>query len=47
LARSHDTYWQEYDGQMDDFRIYNRVLTDAEITAIATPATSDTLLDAT
>ena len=47
LARSHDTYWQEYDGQMDDFRIYNRVLTGDEITAIATPATSDTLLDAT
>lgn len=45
LARSHDPYWQQYNGQMDDVRIYNRILTDAEITTIATPATSDTLVD--
>jgi autotransporter-associated beta strand protein len=45
LGRSHDTYWQEYNGQMDDFRIYNRVLTAAEITTISTVATSDQLVD--
>jgi hypothetical protein len=45
LGRSHDTYWQEYNGQMDDFRIYNRILTDTEIATIAAPATSDTLVD--
>jgi hypothetical protein len=47
LGRSHDSYWKRYDGQLDDFRIYNRVLTGAEITTIATPATSDTLVDTT
>jgi len=31
LGRSHDTYWRRFDGYMDDFRIYNRALTDAEI----------------
>ena len=45
LGRSHDSYWQAYNGDMDDFRIYNRVLTATEITTIATPATSDTLVD--
>ena len=30
---------------MDDFRIYNRILTDTEIATIAAPATSDTLVD--
>lgn len=45
LGRSHDPYWQTYNGQMDDFRIYSRVLTDAEIGTIAAPATSDTLVD--
>ena len=45
LGRSHDTYWQEYLGLMDDFRIYNRILTDTEIATIAAPATSDTLVD--
>jgi len=45
LGRSHDTYWQEYNGQMDDFRIYNRILTDTEIATIAAPATSDDLVD--
>jgi hypothetical protein len=45
LARSHDTYWQEYNGQLDDFRIYNRILTATEIATIAAPATSDTLVD--
>ncbi len=31
IGRSHDAYWRRLDGAMDDFRIYNRVLTDAEI----------------
>jgi autotransporter-associated beta strand protein len=42
LGRSHDTYWQEYNGQMDDFRIYNRVLTSTEIGTIVS---SDALVD--
>lgn len=45
LGRSHDGYWKRYDGLMDDFRIYNRVLTDTEIATLAAPATSDTLVD--
>ncbi len=45
LGRSHDSYWYIYNGQMDDFRMYNRVLTPAEISLIGTPATSDTLVD--
>jgi hypothetical protein len=45
LGRSHDPYWQAYNGEMDDFRIYSRVLTDTEIATIAAPATSDTLVD--
>jgi hypothetical protein len=42
LGRSHDGYWKRYDGQMDDFRIYNRVLTQGEI---ATIVSSDALAD--
>jgi hypothetical protein len=34
IGESHDSYWQRYDGDMDDFRIYNRVLTDTEISQI-------------
>ena len=45
LGRSHDPYWQTYSGDMDDFRIYSRVLTANEIATIAAPATSDTLVD--
>jgi Concanavalin A-like lectin/glucanases superfamily len=45
LGRSHDSYWYVYDGQMDDFRIYNRILTPTEISTIATEGTSDTLVD--
>jgi hypothetical protein len=45
LGRSHDAYWKRYDGLMDDFRIYNRVLTGTEIATVAAPATSDTLVD--
>jgi len=45
MGRSHDPYWQAYNGDMDDFRIYSRILTDTEIATIAAPATSDTLVD--
>ena len=31
IGRSHDSYWRRFNGHMDDFRIYSRVLTDAEI----------------
>jgi Concanavalin A-like lectin/glucanases superfamily len=43
LGRSHDPYWYIYDGQMDDFRMYNTILTPTEIATIAAPATSDML----
>jgi hypothetical protein len=43
LGRSHDGYWKRYDGLMDDFRIYNRVLTEAEIAQIKA---SDAIVDA-
>jgi hypothetical protein len=43
LGRSHDPYWYIYNGQMDDLRMYNTILTPTEITTIATPATSDML----
>ncbi len=42
LGRSHSSYWKRYDGQMDDFRIYNRVLTAGEIASIYA---SDALVD--
>ena len=42
LGRSHDDYWKRFDGQMDDFRIYNRVLSDTEVASIAS---SDALVD--
>ncbi len=42
LGRSHDGYWKRYDGELDDFRIYNRVLTGAEIGQIYA---SDALVD--
>jgi hypothetical protein len=31
IGASHDNYWKKLNGQMDDFRIYNRVLTGSEI----------------
>jgi hypothetical protein len=31
LGRSHEPYWQAFNGAMDDFRIYNRTLTPSEI----------------
>lgn len=43
LGRSHDGYWKRYDGQLDDFRFYNRILTEAEVAQIyATGALVDT-----
>lgn len=42
LGRSHDGYWKRYDGLMDDFRIYSRELTGAEIGQIFA---SDALVD--
>lgn len=42
LGASHDTYWKAFNGQMDDFRVYNRVLTAGEIASVHT---SDTLVD--
>jgi hypothetical protein len=35
LGKSHDTYWSAYGGFLDDFRIYNRVLTASEIAGLA------------
>ena len=34
-GRSHDTHWRAYNGLLDDFRIYNRVLTGPEIAQVA------------
>lgn len=31
LGKSHDGYWKKLNGQMDDFRIYNRILEPEEI----------------
>jgi hypothetical protein len=32
LGLSHDVYWKKYNGLLDDVRLYNRILTDAEVT---------------
>ncbi|MFO1513697.1 MAG: LamG domain-containing protein, partial [Verrucomicrobiota bacterium] len=43
IGRSHDTYWKVLNGQLDDFRIYNRVLTPTEIASVqSTGALVDT-----
>jgi hypothetical protein len=42
LGRSHDGYWRAFDGEMDDFRIYNRILTSDEISQVVG---SDALVD--
>jgi len=34
LGRSHDGYWKRLDGYLDDFRIYSRILTEAEIASV-------------
>ena len=44
LGRSHDSYWKRFDGFMDDFRIYGRVLTAQEIASVKD---SDALVDTT
>jgi hypothetical protein len=31
IGRSHDGYWKRFDGLMDDFRVYNRVLSESEV----------------
>jgi hypothetical protein len=35
IGRSHDSFWSGYTGFLDEFRIYNRVLTPAEIAVLA------------
>lgn len=42
LGQSWDTWWKRFDGFMDDFRFYNRVLTDVEIASVKS---SDALVD--
>lgn len=42
LGRSHDTYWQNFNGLMDDVRIYNRILTATEVGSVYS---SDALVD--
>lgn len=40
IGLSHDAYWRVYDGQLDDIRFYNRILTAAEVQQIFTGDTS-------
>jgi hypothetical protein len=35
LGLSHDAYWRHFNGYLDDFRIYNRVLTSTEVASVA------------
>ena len=43
IGQSHDPYWRRFDGNMDDFRMYNRVLSATEISQVyATGALVDT-----
>jgi hypothetical protein len=42
IGRSHDSFWQAYNGLLGDVRFYNRVLTEAEVAQIKnTGATVD------
>jgi hypothetical protein len=43
LGKSHDAWWSAYTGFLDDFRIYNRVLTASEIADLAGVAIAPTL----
>ena len=43
LGKSHDAYWSAYGGFLDDFRIYNRVLSTSEIAGLAGVVVSPTL----
>ena len=36
IGQSHDGWWRRYDGLLDDYRIYNRTLSQAEIDQIRT-----------
>ena len=36
IGLSHDGYWKRYNGLLDDFRIYQRILTPTEIQSVAT-----------
>ena len=42
IGSSHDAYWKKLNGQMDDFRIYRRVLTASEISQVMA---NDALVD--
>jgi hypothetical protein len=42
IGRSHDSYWKKFEGRMDDFRFYNRALTEAEVGQVFA---SDALVD--
>ena len=41
LGRSHDSYWKQFNGGLDDFRIYNRILTDVEVAQMMTDDSGD------
>jgi len=41
LGQSGDAYWKKLNGALDDFRLYNRELTPAEIDSVATGAVVD------
>jgi hypothetical protein len=44
LGQSHTTSFEYYNGQMDDFRIYDRMLTDTEVQSVYN---TDALVDTT
>ena len=44
LGLSHDEYWRAYDGYLDDFRIYKRKLTQAELTPKSAPVAAADLV---
>jgi hypothetical protein len=37
FGKSHDNYWQRFDGYLDEIQIYNRKLNAAELTQIMNP----------
>jgi hypothetical protein len=44
IGRSHDAYWKRFEGVLDDFRIYNRMLTEPEISQVVA---NDAVVDQT
>ena len=44
IGQSHDGYWRRYDGLLDDYRIYDRPLSQAEIDQIMIPEPSTFVL---